>query len=247
LRAARTGTLGGGSHEAFRDVVSAIVLLPATGASADPIAARQILGGQFITPGETGLGQFSLFGAGFNLQGRVQITQFGCEPCTPGQTQSLTRVGEVRDLSGTVDGVTYPKLFVAGSVGIPSHLSVEGGFFVPVDAVNGTQISFPFRTFAPDLVFLNEFVGYLTPFIDSDTQPAFSFPVTGSGTAVVTLGVFRLADGTPFISAGNIDWTFKSSVSATPEPTSVMLVGTGLAALVATRIRRRRRAVKPMS
>jgi hypothetical protein len=213
-----------------------IALSSATHAAADPIAARQILGGQMIT--DTSTGEFSVFGSGFNLQGRVGVALLGCGPCDPISHSALS-LNEVRDLAGTVDGVTYPRLFVAGSDGIPSELSVNGGFPLPPDAVTGTQISFPFTTL-PNDQFADRFAGYLTPSTGT-TTPAFNFPVFGSGTAVITLHLDgRQPDGTPFYSPTRIVWTFSGSPSPTPEPASLALFGTGLAALVVRCLRRAR-------
>jgi hypothetical protein len=216
----------------FLTISILITLFSATRAAADPITPRQILGGQYVSGSD--VGQFSLFGPGFSLQGRTSVAA-GCEPCPAGESQ-LISLGEVRDLSGTVDGVTYSRLFVAGSNGLPSNLSVAGQIFIPPTAIGDTQISFPFATL-PNDQFFNRFVGYLSPPTGADT-PAFNFFFSGNGTAVTTMHLDgRQPDGSPFFSPGTVVWTFNGTPSPTPEPASVALLGTGLAAVVLRRLR----------
>ena len=218
-----------------------VVLVLATQASAEPIETRQILGGTFLTD-VSFIGQFSLFGSDFNLQGNVDLSngRVGCSPaCTGGQAETLIRRGEIFNLSGTVDGVTYSHLFLSGFV--TSVLSVGGSVFVPLDAVTGTQLSFPFVTSPEPFQIPSRFIGYTVAPGDT-TPPAFAFNVSGSGTAVMTLQLLgQLADGSGFYRPTSINWTFEPP-SPVPEPTSIVLLGTGLAAAV---LRRSRARVRP--
>jgi hypothetical protein len=208
-------------------LVVLIVLGGSARVSADPIPTREIVSGHFVT--NTATGRFSISGDGFDLRGTADVAMLGCEPCETGFNQ-LAALAEVRDLSGTVDGVTYPHLLVGGSIAIPSSLSVGTSITIPPGATTGTQIRVPFSTFEFDRL-----AGYKDVFQD----PVFDFFVTGSGTATFTLHLDGTIDGRPIYSPSEIDWAF--GAAATPEPGSVMLVGTGLAAVFVRRRQRRAR------
>jgi hypothetical protein len=215
------------------EALALVILLGCAQAWADPIDTRQILGGEFDT--NTLTGHFSVFGPGFSLNGDVDVSLLGCVPCRAGDPVQELLLGEVRKMSGTIDGVTYPQLFVGNDVfGSPSSFSVEGSFTVPADAMTGTQLSFPFTTLDGD--FHDRLVGYASPVISDSTTPVFDFNVWGSGTATTTLTESQNPPGPPIFEPGAIKWTFDSP-SPTPEPASLLLVGTGLGVIVARRWR----------
>jgi hypothetical protein len=218
------------------EVCSVALLLSASAVRADPVTVRQITGGHLVVMGAVNaVGEFSIGGDGFALQGRGIFETLGC-PCQVGESVTFVAfyLGPLGPLSGTVDGVTYSGLFVGDPfLGIPSVFSqrVTASIVIPADATTGTQLSFPFMTFRDD-----RFVGYPDRTI---SNPVFAFFVSGSGTATVTLGTkFTLPDGTPYFTGiEQFDYRFDAAPSATPEPASVLLMVTGAGAILARRFR----------
>ncbi len=214
------------------EVCSFALLLGATAARADPVTVRQITGGQLVVAGSRG--EFSISGDGFDLQGGGTFELLQCHPCQAGESPTFLVLSEVRSpLSGTVDGVTYPELFVGNSfLGFPSVLNVKATAptFIQADMTIGTQLTFPFATLAAD-----RFVIYPDR---TFSDPLFDFSVFGGGSGTVTLGLNgTLPNGTPYFSATQADYRFAASPSAVPEPASVLLMVTGAGAILARRFR----------
>ncbi len=146
------------------------------------------------------------------------------DPCTPGETVALSE--EFRFAiaigSATVDGTTYPL----------TQTSFDGQFTsglvtIPDGAANTFTLSSPF--------FLSGILTILA--LEENSSGGFDptilgpFAVTGQGTAVATASPFL--NGFEFSS---ITLNFENA-SATPEPGSLLLFGTG--ALMAWRRLRR--------
>jgi hypothetical protein len=79
---------------------------------------------------------------------------------------------------------------------------------------------------------------FLTDDIARINPPVFTFEVSGAGLARITLG--SIGDGLYVVR--NVRYDFVSP-EAVPEPTTVALLGTGLAAALLRR--RKRRAARP--
>jgi hypothetical protein len=203
-------------------------------ASADPIT---ITSGQVIARAFGG--SFTLTGDGLSLSAGVpdgfQSTLFNCSPCasdtpiTVGLSSSIPGGDFASGNPGEVNGVSYPVTFLGGNLQFNSS-SFNTAALTPTNET----FSAPFT-----------FTGTIFGCPDRDCAFAvgpnvFSVDLTGSGTATTTFRGPVPFDGGLLYSAGQITYDFSSvSASPTPEPASLLLLGTGLAA--AWRSRRLRR------
>jgi hypothetical protein len=187
-----------------------------------------------ITSGlvETNVGisaaRVTLEGEGFELR---TAASFGsplaplCSPCAGGTpvtlngtyTQGLPFGGTL-----TIDGATYTDLhFLGGS----------GTFVTPEVALPATgSLTLPF-----------EFSGLLLAFSNpNDVQPVFSRQLAGSGTATASFVRVSGEDNLFHLPSEGLQYRFEAAAAPVPEPTSMLLLGTGLAAVAVGRWRRRK-------
>jgi hypothetical protein len=208
---------------------AAIVISTAT-AAADPI---QIQSGSLEWRSGSVTIPVTLAGDGFTFAGATNRTegifmpleQCSVPECGPGSTVDLRTyfLGNAYSGTATVDGNTYTSV---GSLAGTSSLLTEwtGSLAIPAGFTGGTL-------FAPFM-----FSGQFT-FETDPTLPWRTVDLFGSGTAALTFSPWQSGQ---FPGALSLDAVTYSFAAATPEPASLLLLGTGLCGIAAARRRRLR-------
>lgn len=190
---------------------------------ADPLF---ITSGTLTVTGAIGAPHFTFSGTNFVAAGNgadrgAVALQTGCFPCQAGQMTSVNAffIGSTLGTGGvTVDGVEH-----AG--GLSGTFQFSGPLLEVPSALTNLTITSPF-TFAGLL--------HVCPESCVVRPPVFSVSFVGGGTATFDLIFSGLFHGVPIFTFSSITYNFE-----VPEPTSVLLLGAGLAAL-STALRRRR-------
>jgi PEP-CTERM motif len=201
-------------------------------ARADPIL---ITGGSMVVEGPSGgtVGTVDIHGTqGFSAQLRLGLASTSgpwlCCPTAPGTSIDMRGVFAASDGFGLVElnGTSYgvPSLnadiFVRpfGEPVIAPPLSSSALLTAPFDLVSGSTSS-------------------AVVLFDVEGKPIVIFPLVGRGVATLELTPSRGAPAWEFV---RVRYDFESP-AVVPEPTTLLLVGTGVIALAARRRRRRSR------
>jgi hypothetical protein len=200
------------------------ILGTALPASADPV---RITNG-ILVGSDSSVTDFAMVHPGFRLVGIVGSDAFGephwrCDPlpCAVGSPLSLSsRYSGLDEVDGTFDGLHYPNVltsfdFQSSTITIPD---------LPLGIT--TIISRPFT-----------FTGTITGFTNG--VPGTSHELVGSGTVSIWLSRWDSELGGNGMNVTRTQYEFESGATPVPEPASMLLVGSGLAGLVAARRRRR--------
>ena len=202
-------------------------------ALADPFTVT----GGHVTAQMSG-GTFTFTGDGFHLTGAppsgYESGLWECNPCRASDRLNLslssTTSGSFDDLPGEFNHVQYDRTFLTG------HLAFTARDMTSAILHAGqTSISMPF-TFTGELANYASFASRA-----SGGVPVFIATFTGSGIATAFFrGPVADPDGALFF-ADRITYDFAPGApSPTPEPASLLLLGTGAVGLLRWRVRRTR-------
>jgi hypothetical protein len=171
----------------------------------------------------------------FSLTGFFQEGgAFTCNPCLPGSNPiSMFWGGDTSTGSATVNGVSYPKVAL-GFI----HFEVGGTATLPPDGPTHFTVAFPFSVRDDDFGAAGTSI---LGFEDSlHGGLLFALDVIGSGTA--EMSVSRILSGDPTMPihyfTESLSFSFAADDAPIPEPTSLLLLGTGLVGVIVRRARR---------
>ena len=218
----------------FTTICISLVLVTFTPsvASADPIE---------ITSGFYTVLRFQGGGSHFNLEGTNFVVTGGgagpgssgpasCIPCVPGEIVPMnTIVGLERTGVAIIDGRFFPNLILTG------QLEISGDPLLLPNTMSNVVLIAPFTA-----------SGFIAGCLLSDPfcdTPVFTTELTGSGVARIELTFFFDSQGRPFFQFARATYVF----GPIPEPTSIVLLTSGLAAIGAAKLKRRRSGSKPGS
>jgi len=211
--------------------VAAALVLGVASATAEPI---QITSGSLVFPSSPIPITVELSGAGFTFTGRTGTQQVWLSPygdcqvpaCVPGSTVSLHTVGSEATYifaTATYQGQTFENF---GGINARSGLLTEwtGSLELPANFAGGS-LSAPFA-----------FSGFFR-LTDDQTGLAQRVDLFGSGIATVTFVPYGIPEFPNAFVTQAVRFDF-ADVAATPEPATLLLLGTGLGAIAAARRRR---------
>lgn len=188
----------------------------AAAVQADPI---QVTSGFY----NAATGQFMLNGNGFSLTFASDFPELPCQPCAPSRNEPIafgngfSEDPFISGYPGTFNGISYPHTYIDGRV----------AFTVP--AFSSDELSVDHTTLTAPFSMTGSLLGFTTSAPSPNPSLAFvNDTFTGSGTLTAEFEVDPTLPRGSVFDATNGIFQFQSTPPVTPEPTTLLLFGTGV-------------------